>query len=482
MDLPEAPHLSGDPSADRGEVAAEHHVLSGWGESVHGWARVRRPPTAAAAAALLRRLGSEGRRLALRGAGRSYGDASLNAAGDVLDMTALRNVRSFDAASGVAEVEGGVTIEDLWRTFLPRGWWPAVVPGTMRPTVAGSIAANIHGKNHYRAGAFCEHVEELEVAFVSGEVRRVRADRDAELFRALCGSMGLLAVVTAAKIRLHRVHSGRMRVRAFATPSLEQMIERLDALAPESDYLVGWVDCFDARGRGVVHTAHHFGKGEDPEGAASLAPSRQELPPRIAGLVPRSLAAPMMTPFARPAGIRLINALKYRSAALRGVHDFPEEHVRFAFLLDYVPGWKAIYAPGGLLQYQSFVPRDRAASVHTTLLRMCRERGIVPWLGVYKRHRACPSLLPYAMDGYSFAMDFAVTAAGRDALVAHCHAMDEVVLDAGGRFYFAKDQTATPDAARRALPALDEFRAWKRRLDPAGVLTSGLARRLRLFD
>ena len=459
-------------------LAPEHHVLSGWGESVHGWSRVWRPGTAEETAALLRRFADEGRRTTLRGAGRSYGDAALHATRDVLDMTRLARVRSFDAATGVAEVEGAVTVEGLWRQFLPHGLWPCVVPGTMRPTVAGCVAMNVHGKNHFRAGGFGEHVEEVEIALTTGALRRVRADAEPDLFRAITGGMGLLGAVTAVRIRLHRVHSGRLRVTALATRSLEAMIAEFERRAADSDYLVGWVDCFDRGGRGVLHAANYLAEGEDAEGRATLAAARQELPPRILGVVPRSLAAPLMSPFARPAGMRALNAAKYRATAVRGEHTFLQEHVRFAFLLDYVPGWKRIYEPGGLLQYQSFVPRDRALETHTALLRMCGERGIVPWLGVYKKHRPSPSLLAHALDGYSFAMDFPVTADGRTDLVAHCRAMDEVVLAAGGRTYFAKDQTATADAVRRSYPGLDRFRAWKRELDPAGVLTSDLAVRV----
>jgi decaprenylphospho-beta-D-ribofuranose 2-oxidase len=455
-----------------------HHVLSGWGESVHGWSRVWSPRTAADTAALLASFADEGRRAAFRGAGRSYGDAALFAAGDVIDMTALRRVRSFDPETGLAEVEGGFTIEDLWRTFLPRGWWPRVVPGTMRPTIAGAISMNLHGKNHWKAGGFGEHVEEVELARTTGELRRVRADAEPELFRAVTGGLGLLGAVTAARIRLHRVHSGRLRVTAFPTPSLAATIDAFERRADASDYMVAWIDCFDPSGRGVVHVARYLEPGEDPEALPSLAVARQDLPPRVFGVVPRGLVAPMMKPLARPLGMRALNAAKFRSAALRGEHTYLEEHVRFAFLLDYVPGWKRIYEPGGLLQYQTFVPRARAAEVHAALLERCRTAGIVPWLGVYKRHRDCPSLLPHALDGYSFAMDFPVTPATRERLYEHCRAMDEVVASVGGRLYFAKDQTTTPEVARRLFPRLPEFVEWKRRLDPKGVLTNDLARRL----
>ncbi|MCE9634334.1 MAG: FAD-binding oxidoreductase [Planctomycetes bacterium] len=454
---------------------SEHHVLSGWGESVHGWARVWKPRGTAETAALLRRFADGGRTATLRGAGRSYGDAALSAAGDVIDLTALSKVRSFDAESGIAEVEGGVTIEDLWRSFLPLGWWPKVVPGTMRPTVAGAISMNIHGKNHWKHGGFGESVEEIELALTTGEIRRVSAAAEPDLFRAVTGGLGLLGAVTSARIRLHRVHSGRLSVSAFPTRTLSEMYEQFERRADASDYMVGWVDCFDGAARGVMHTARYLGPGEDADAAATLTVARQDLPAKLFGVLHRSLVAPMMKPAARPAGMRAINALKYRSAAVRGEHTFLQEHVRFAFLLDYVPGWKSIYAPGGLLQYQTFLPRESAAQVHTELLRRCRERRIVPWLGVTKKHRACPSVLPHALDGYSFAMDFPVTAGGRDALLAHCRDMDDVVVAAGGRVYFAKDQTTTPATVRRVFPRIPEFLEWKRSLDPAGVLTSDLA-------
>jgi len=456
----------------------EFHVLSGWGESHHGWARVRRPRNADEVAALMRSASDEGRRVCLRGAGRSYGDASVLSRGDVLDLTALDRVREFDPHRGTIVVEAGVTIETLWRTVLPNGWWPAVVPGTMRPTVGGCVAMNIHGKNHFKVGGFGEHVEEVDVVLPDGGRRTLSAAGDADLFRAVVGGFGLLGVVTAARLRLKRVHSGLLDVAAAPANTLTEMIDEFERRAPTSDYLVGWIDCFDPAGRGVLHAAKHLGPDVDADAAATLRVRAQELPPRVAGVVPRGVFPTLLKAFANPTGMSLVNALKYRATSLRGAHSFRQPHVQFAFLLDYVPGWKRIYEPGGLIQYQSFVPRDAAARVHAELLALCRARGIVPWLGVYKKHRACPFLMTHALDGYSLAMDFPVTAANRGALWKLCADMDEIVLDAGGRFYFAKDLTASPAALARAYPGLERFREIKRELDPKGVLTSDLAVRL----
>jgi FAD/FMN-containing dehydrogenase len=181
-------------------------------------------------------------------------------------------------------------------------------------------------------------------------------------------------------------------------------------------------------------------------------------------------------------GMRLVNTAKYVQGVRHQTRGAPyrQGHAAFAFLLDYVPDWKKAYGRGGLIQYQSFVPRDKARDVHPHLIELCHRSGLVPYLGVYKRHRPDPFLLTHAVDGFSFAMDFKVTATNRERLWELAHRLDEVVLAAGGRFYFAKDATMRPETAHRIWPGdvLAQFRALKDRCDPAGLLQTGLSRRL----
>ena len=79
---------------------------------------------------------------------RSYGDAAQNHGGSAIDMTRMNRFLGFDADTGVLEAEAGVTISDILRTFAPRGWFPAVLPGTGFATLGGCIANDVHGKNH----------------------------------------------------------------------------------------------------------------------------------------------------------------------------------------------------------------------------------------------------------------------------------------------------------------------------------------------
>ena len=179
-----------------------------------------------------------------------------------------------------------------------------------------------------------------------------------------------------------------------------------------------------------------------------------------------------------------VNLVRYWQGRLEGVSP-PRRWTlnEFSFLLDYVPNWKWSYGrkPGfGLIQFQPFVPHGSALEVHTEILRRSQARGLVPYLGVFKRHRPDPFLLTHAVDGWSFALDFRVTPSNRKRLWAHCADLTDLVLDRGGRFYFAKDLTLTRGVAERMYPRenLERFRNLKHNLDPEDRLQTDLTRRV----
>jgi decaprenylphospho-beta-D-ribofuranose 2-oxidase len=254
------------------------------------------------------------------------------------------------------------------------------------------------------------------------------------------------------------------------------MVDIMEANAGDADYLVGWNDAFSASGRGVVHRGDYLPQGEDPHPERTLA--AQDIPRSVMG-VPRAWALPVFRMLARNPGMRLVNAAKYRMHTFENGHQYLESHASFAFLLDYfVPNWVAGYGRPGLIQIQPFVPREGGVEVLEAILRLTRRRGLPPYLVVFKKHRADRFLLSHGLDGYSLAMDF--SARRRAELWDLAHEIQEMVADAGGRFYFAKDSTLDPTSARKAFPeeSVGAFLELKRKCDPENLLQTDLARRV----
>lgn len=415
--------------------------------------------------------------VALRGAGRSYGDAATNAGQIVLDLQRMNRILEWNRETGVIKVEPGVTIEQLWKYVLEDGYWPPVTSGTMFPTIAGALGHNIHGKNNTKAGTLGEHVLEFTALLPNGQTVTCTPTENSELFYSIISTAGLLGVFTSITLKLKKIDTGFVDVHAWAMTHLDEMMRDLDARKHEFDYIVGWVDTLDPNGRGQIHGAHYV--HDAPNAAESLRLDKQVLPDTFFGLVPKSTLWMFMTPFMNNAGTRLINTAKYLfSATVEQRKVYRQSLVEFNYLLDYVPNWEKSYGRAGLIQYQTFIPLANATSAYLEMLRLAQRRGMPPYLGVTKRHRPDKFLFSHAVDGYSFAMDFKVTSQRK--LQALCEEMSDIALDAGARFYFAKDSTLTAERARRYLgeATLAKFRALKAQCDPENILQTDLYRRL----
>jgi len=422
-----------------------------------------------------------GLKVTARGTGISYNDASLNGGGIVLDMSALNLIQEWNPVSGVVRCESGVTLEQLWQKVEPDGWWPPVVSGTMKTTLGGCLAANIHGKNNFQVGPIGEHVIEFTTMLPTGALVICSPKKNADLFYAMISGLGMLGVFTSITLKMKRIFSGLITVDAWHVPDLRRQLSGLLEYAPDHDYIVGWLDTFatgSGLGRGQIHAARNMREGEDPHAQQTMRLEHQHLPDRLFGVMPKSLLHYFMTPFVNNAGWHAVNIAKYLSS-LRD-HTFIQSHAEFHFLLDYVPDWERSFGRGGLIQYQSFLPKEIAEDAWREMLQLSLRYRLPSYLGVTKRHRPDQFLLTHGVDGFSLALDFKVTAKNRKRLGALLQEFDRIVLAGGGRFYFAKNSETSAESTRQFLgdETVAKFKQLKKRCDPNALLESDLYRRI----
>ena len=412
-----------------------------------------------------------------RGAGRSYNDAALNGGGIMLDMSAMNQIIEWNQATGQVRCEPGATLEQLWQKVLPDNWWPPVVSGTMKTTLGGCLAANIHGKNNFKMGPIGDHVVEFTAVLPTGAEVVCSPKKNGDLFYSMISGLGMLGIFTSITLQMKKIYSGLLEVHAWPTRTLKEHLALIEDNAPSYDYIVGWLDTITI-GHGQIHATNYLHEGDDPNPQETIKLENQNLPSRLFGVMPKSLLHYFMTPFVNDLGWWGVNTAKYIASLRR--HTFRQPHAAFHFLLDYVPDWERSMGRGGLIQYQSFLPKETALQAWTEVLALTKKQGLPSYLGVTKRHRPDNFLLTHAMDGFSLAMDFKVTEARRAKLRAMLLECDKIVLDHGGRFYFAKNSETTAETALAfyGQETVDKFKKLKKRCDPNGLLESDLYRRI----
>jgi len=454
--------------------------IAGFGGAQSAEAYVFQPQTLEGVREVLAKARAAGRRIVPRGSGRSYGDASIAPEAVVLDLSRLNAIAAWDSETGVLEAEAGATFGDVWRKCLRDGWWSPVVPGTMFPTLGGALAMNIHGKNAARAGTLGEHVESIDVLRLdSSEIETLTPAH--EHFGAVVSGAGLAGLIVSVRLRMKKVPSGDVEVRAVSCRSWSDQFDAFARFEEDSEYRVSWVDCFargHARGRGLFHAANY---AEGPP--ATFLEAHQSLPSRVLGFVPKSETWRALKLLNNRPGMRWVNAAKQMAGRLlEHGRTSRQSLVAFSFLLDFVPGWERAYAPGGFVQYQSFVPAAEARRVFDEQLKMQQAESLESFLGVLKQHRRDSFAFSHGVDGFSLALDLKVTESNRPHVWGLAHRMNALVLAAGGRFYLAKDSTLSSQEFQQSVgeEGLARWQEARAHFDPENLLTSAQAQRLAL--
>jgi decaprenylphospho-beta-D-ribofuranose 2-oxidase len=412
-------------------------------------------------------LGAVARRSSLtRGLGRSYGDASLPPQGvlEVAGSAFADRILAFDESTGVLRAEAGLALRELMRLLLPRRWMVPVSPGTQDVTLGGMVAADVHGKNHHQAGTIGRHVEALWVQVAAGEVVECTPQHHDDLFWATIGGMGLTGHILEVALCLERIPSPWVEIASWRIPHVSELAEELRRAGGSWPFTAAWVDALAPEpqlGRGVLLC----GRWADPQRAPAALPRWRS---------PQPLPAPASNLLLNRASVGLFNRAYFYSHRR---HSRGLAHPQgFFYPLDRVADWSRLYGPRGMTQYQCVLPADGGVERVERFLRFLRAAGGHPFLVVLKDlGEQGQGVLSFPRPGFTLALDFPVSPR-TPALVA---ALDDFVLEAGGRIYLAKDAFTTAEAfAAMEGERLERFREIRRRWDPEGRLASRLSRRL----
>lgn len=430
--------------------------LYGWGRYPRLNAQVMFPPSAAQCATTL----LDAAPLMTRGMGRSYGDSSLGA--QVLSTRYLDHFQHFDAATGLLTCEAGMSLDTILRTFVPKGWFLPVTPGTRFVTVGGAIASDVHGKNHHGEGTFGLHVRSIQMLLGNGDQVTASPVENADLFHATCGGMGLTGIILSATVQLKPIGASDIIETTIKAPSLDAVLEAFDAHAATT-YSVAWIDCL-ARGASLGRSLLML--GEHATDGSLLVQAPKALP------VPIDMPAGLLN----PATVQAFNALYYgRVRQARSTRRIAFEP--FFYPLDAIHHWNRLYGKPGFVQYQFVLPRTAGVSGLREVLERIAQSGRGSFLAVLKVFGpANANLMSFPIEGYTLALDFKAEPAVFELL----DTLDRIVLHHGGRLYLTKDARMSEATFKAGYPRWSEFESVRAHWHAHGKFASSQSIRLGL--
>ncbi len=376
------------------------------------------------------------------GNGRSYGDSALSS--NIIDVRPKDYFIDFDEESGLLHIQAGVLLSEILESFVPRGWFLKVTPGTKLITVGGAIASDIHGKNHHVGGCFSECVQEFSIMLADGEVVTCSKETTPELFKATCGGMGLTGAIIDAKIYLKKINSRYIDQTTIKTRNLKETFEAFEEYKA-LPYSVAWIDCL-AKGDQIGRCLLMAGDFRD-DGKLDYRKKKQ-----------------LSIPFNFPSfalnnwSVRAFNWLYYGKVKER-VSKQKVDIDTFFYPLDAIGHWNRIYGKNGFTQYQFILPKETSYEGLEKILTAISNSGKGSFLAVLKLYgKANDNWLSFPIEGYSLALDFKIEKGLFDLL----DQLDEIVVKYQGRIYLTKDVRVSKETFEKGYPQIETFRQYRK--------------------
>lgn len=378
------------------------------------------------------------------GCGRSYGDSCLAASSHVLAMQNMDRVITADWDKGVIFAQAGMTLAELIRIALPRGWFLPVSPGTKFVTLGGAVANDVHGKNHHVNGTFGRHVMQLVMQRSGEGVIQCSPFQMADLFAATVGGLGLTGIILGVEIQLRPINSSQIDQRSYRFGGLDEFFDLSKLHDASNEYAVAWVDCLASgkqSGRGHYIVGNHAHSG--PLEVAKAGGLSMPFDPPISLI--------------NSASLRIFNTLYYHRQQRKEINN-TVGYDSFFYPLDRLQHWNRIYGRAGFQQYQCVVPDNNGREVIGDIMQQIAKSGTGSFLAVLKQcgPLTSPGLMSFPMQGVSLALDFPQRDQVNDRLFKK---LDALVHEAEGRLYPAKDAHMSSTYFKQAYPQWERVEA-----------------------
>ena len=360
-----------------------------------------------------------------RGNGRSYGDSSINRS-LTINLTRMNRFLEWNNESGDLIAESGVLISEIVDTFLPRGWFLHVTPGTKFVTLGGAIACDVHGKNHHKEGSFGNHLNWIEIVNGKNEVIRCSPEENSEIFQWTIGGMGLTGIIIRCSLKLKKVESGWIKQKKIVNSNLNETL-RSFYKNQDATYSVAWMDCLSSGksfGRSILMLGEHA-KENELNTKSVLYPKRKH--------------QKFTMPFDAPSFLlnnftaSLFNKLYFNLS--RNNQSSYVNWDTFFYPLDSIGDWNRMYGKRGFFQFQCLLSRELSKKGYTKILSTIQNKSSGSFLAVLKYFGSGNGNLSFPKEGFSLALDF--KASKKNIEVGK--ELSDIVNDFGGSFYLAKD-------------------------------------------
>jgi hypothetical protein len=373
-----------------------------------------------------------------------------------METTLLTNrenpVFNYNKKTKTVEVEGNVSLRKLLEYLDKFDRYISVLPGSSRISIAGCIAANIHGKNHHIVGSFSEVVEEF-LLNTGDDLFLCSRTKNEKLFNATFGGMGLTGEIVKITLKTAQKPS-YVKVNSDSYFSLEEMFVKLNKYRSSNFSAIALLNGQKSiLGEGdIIYYENQYSK---------------EFQPKYNN---RKNYLSVIFPFINRFTIKIYNKIAF---PVRYV-DKIFHPLNMIFLADKHTNANLWFGRKGFIEYQFSIPKDQT-NVAFAIMRDFHKHFVIYLSGIKILGEKSNGIIDFTQDGYTITL----TTTPSEELYSKLNEYDLQLIRSKGRVYLAKDSRLSSKNFESMYNSVDGFRELRKSY-MLHRFSSDLSRRLKI--
>lgn len=256
----------------------------------------------------------------------------------------LDNIINFDRYTGKIILKSGVTLEELFDTFLNEGYILSGHYIDIESSIGGLIAKGE-----------LEQIEWLDIITPEGLVKKISPNKDSDIFKSTISGYGLTGIITKACLNLQKVSSSIVKVNRTKCENLSDIFKLFEER--KGDYRYAWIDTFATGvnlGRGLFYSAKHS-SSESLEGKLISIPKL-----KIPFHMPKIIT--------NPAVLSRINELKYKYS--KDIKEYQTSLKDFLYPFSQIQRKDKLYGRQGYYSLTIVIPEKDKVRILTEILEI----------------------------------------------------------------------------------------------------------------
>jgi UDP-N-acetylenolpyruvoylglucosamine reductase len=397
----------------------------------------------------------------------SWYDTILNSKNVLLDLKKFKKKYKL-LKNNTLIVTPNFTVDEVTKKLQGHGLSLISIPGAFDASIGGCIGNDVHGKDSFRYGNFCENLVYIKILTAESKIITVTKN-DANLFRSICGGLGLIGVIIEAKFKLKKIYKFYNK-ETIKCKNYKILIKNIYENYKNYESIFGWMDLYATKnslGRGVIF---------------KLKKSKQDKIiycklPKIFQNVIDKIRTKLFGLAIKLNLVKYINYLYYNFLIKNNLElvnrknfIYPLEDLKFDI--------KKLVYPNNFCEIQIIIEKKNLPEAMINFIQYSQKLDLKGFIAGIKIHKKSDNYLSFAGNGVSLNINHIFNTKNKIQVFQKMKMLHNYCINNGFKIYLAKDFFINKNEILKIYKNSKKFFKTKSKIDSNNLIMSDFYRRL----